>query len=137
MQRIGRIIVVLAMLVGAFAIGIGSTEVPAQAGTPLKYNRSVAVKLALARARDRQPDWDACTWFVSSLLWRAGIPQDNAWNDRPSRWSLPGSKTATVAQDLVDHLKRKYGPRWRPMNFERNAASLARPGDIVAYDWKG
>ena len=137
MRIIGRFLMVAATLV-VVVFGSDGAARPAQAAG-MHYNRDAAVSWALQHARDAQPGWDACAWFVSNALWRGGMRQTSQWNGSISRFTLPGTKTATVARDLTNYLRwvQKPAPRWRRMNFYTNAASLARRGDLIAYDWKG
>lgn len=96
---------------------------------------------ALLHAQDNQPGFNGCAWFVSNALWAGGLTQNDQWHNKGVRIGtppLPGTKTATVAEDLYNHLKQR-GMRVLQITDRYNPKSTsvpeARPGDVIAYDW--
>lgn len=108
------------------------------------YNLQQASKWAAAHAQDDQPNFNGCAWFVSKALWQAGLRADNTWHGkgyRPGFPPLPGTKTATVAEELYNHLKGTKGLRVLEISDRydprRTSVPEARPGNVIAYDWEG
>jgi hypothetical protein len=119
-----------------------STPQVPQSAALVRYSRAAAVRWALAHARDQQPaSYPGCTWFVTQALRNGGLQPDDRWHTNgyhgnPFR-GTPGTPSATAAVELIKYLQWKYKGqyRWKPMDFTPGSATLARPGDIVAYDW--
>lgn len=132
-RSIGILAIVLMALVGLSTPAVAST-----------YNWKRANFWALSHAQDQQPGFNGCAWFVSQALWAGGMAKSKAWTDagvRPGKTWLPGTKTATVAEELYNHLKKKAGvkdleitDRYDP---RKTAVPEVRPGDVIAYDWDG
>lgn len=142
MRRIASILTVLA----AVLLVVVNVQGTANASN---YDSAAAAKWALDHVQDSQPGFPGCTWFASQSLWAGGMPQDDYWNSSNVLGGLKngnwGTRTATLAQDLYDHLR--YGGSTlviplagRDAQYDRFAAGRsaipeARSGDLIAYDW--
>ena len=111
-----------------------------------EYNQLAAVEWALNNAEDPQDHPEECAWFVSQALWAGGLPQSAQWNSQGSyksgipRSTYYGSQTANVAPELIQYLEQHFSTQWIPlghMNAGNNNVPQAKPGDIIAYSWKG
>jgi len=83
-----------------------------------------------------------CTWFVSQALWAGGFHQTSWWNSYESRQgsvlSQPGTDIARGSPNLVNYLQQRFPVTVQDLRdkFSTNAVPLAKPGDIIAYDWE-
>jgi hypothetical protein len=103
----------------------GSRPVTANAS----YNRTAAIRWALAHAQDPQANGTLCTWFVSNALWVGGMPKTAGWQ--------PGTYSSTWVEGLADYLRAHASVSWMDItsNLATNAVPDAVPGDIIVYDW--
>lgn len=132
-RSIGILAIVLLALVGL--------STPVAAST---YNWRQANFWALSHAQDQQPSFNGCAWFVSQALWAGGMTKSKAWTNagvRPGKIWLPGTKAATVAEELYNHLKKQSGVKVLQItdryNPRKTSVPEARPSDVIAYDWDG
>lgn len=120
----------------------GVSETVPNPGNP-QYDRQAVANWALTYATLNSSNTvggdESCTWFVSLALWSHGFPSDQQWNSTGShgfRHPLPGTKTAWVSNDLIDHLRSIYDTSYTEVSSDNGGFIQVPilPGDIIAYD---
>lgn len=134
----------VSQLQGSLAVPADTNDVPGSpfvtSGDSAPFDRNAAASWATDHAKDDEPDFPSCTWFVTQALWAAGIPKNPDWNSDGLRgWlKVPGTTSATAVGPFLEQLLTSYpATTVTGLSMTQNQVPQAQVGDLIVYSWTG